>query len=245
MPVYNQVEYTRTCLESLFRHTDRPFDLVVVDNGSKDGTSGFLHGLRPSSRYLLRYGVLSNDCNLGVAIAWNQGIRAAEAGGPVCLLNNDVVLTSGWLSALLGYLAEFPHVGIVGPHVTDGPLPHDYNRWAQHYVAENRNREDEGFHGCCFVLSRQVIDRVGLFDERFEIAVWEDVDYHMRARQAGFSPRVTHRAVVHHFGSKTISAVVGELRNRNLYMENLRRFTEKWGINLGNFTVSRSTLIQW
>lgn len=71
------------------------------------------------------------------------------------------------------------------------------------------------------------------------------MDYGHRARLAGFSPRVTHRAVVHHFGSRTIPAVVAELGGRDLYLENMRRFTEKWGIRLGRFTVSRSTLVTW
>lgn len=94
-----------------------------------------------------------------------------------------------------------------------------------------------------FMLSRAVIDRVGLFDERFEIGVWEDVDYYHRARQVGFSPTITHRTVIHHFGSKTIPSVVAKLGGRNVYMENMQRFTEKWGITLGNFRVNRSMLI--
>lgn len=243
MPVYNRLEYTRRCLESVFRHTDVPYDLVVVDNGSRDGTGAFLAGLgRPSPR-LERLEVVTNPANAGVAPAWNQGIRAARPGRPVALLNNDVVVTPGWLRAVLGFLAEHPEAGIAGPHVTDGPeLPAGYDAWAAGYVAENRGRVDDGFHGCCFLLTPEVIDRVGAFDERFQVGIWEDVDYCHRARLAGFSPKVTHRAVVHHFGNRTISEVAAEQAGRNLYRENMDRFTEKWGIQLGNYTVSRSTL---
>lgn len=243
IPVYNQLDYTRLCLDSLFRHTGVPFDLVVVDNGCTDGTGEFLRDLRPETGHLRRLRVIRNPRNLGVAPAWNQGIATATDGEPVCLLNNDVVLTPGWLREVLGFLAEFPGAGIAGPHVTDGELPSDFDRWAARHAAEHRDVRDDGFHGCCFVLSREVIERVGLFDERFDLAIWEDVDYQHRARLAGFSPSVTHRAVVHHFGSRTVPSVVAELGGRNLYMENLQRFTEKWGITLGEFTVSRSMLI--
>lgn len=242
IPVHNQLEYTRLCLESVFRYTDIPFHLLIVDNGSTDGTAEFLRDIRSPGPYLGRLSVLTNPENAGVARSWNQGIAAA-AEGPVCLINNDIVVTRGWLRNLLGFLLEFPHFGIAGAHVTDGPIPPGYDEWAARYVAQHWRITHDGFHGCCFMLSREVIERVGPFDERFEIGVWEDVDYQHRARLAGFSPTVTHRTVVHHFGSKTISSVVAGLGGRNLYMENLRRFTEKWGITLGNFRVSRSMLI--
>lgn len=248
IPVHNQLGYTRRCLESLLQHTDVPFRLVVIDNGSTDGTGAFLaalsRSLPPGGRgRLTDLAVIGNPHNRGVAPAWNQGIGAAEPGRPVCLLNNDVVVTPGWLGAVLGFLDEHPESGIAGPHVTDGDMPGGYEEWARRYVAANANRTDEGFHGCCFVLTPAVLERVGLFDERFEIAVWEDVDYCHRARLAGFAPRVTHRAVVHHFGNRTIGLVAASLGGRNLYAENLRRFTEKWGLQLGRFTVSRSMLI--
>lgn len=243
IPVYNQLADTRRCLARVLRHTDVACDLVIVDNGSRDGTRGFLNALRRRSARLGRLTVIRNETNRGVAPAWNQGLRAAAPGRPVCVLNNDVVVTSGWLSAVLELLAERPEVGIAGPHVTDGPdLPPDYDAWAAGYVVEHGSRFDEGFHGCCFVLTPEVVDRVGTFDERFEVAYWEDVDYCHRARLAGFRPLVTHRAVVHHFISRTIHSLAAELKGRDPYGENLRRFQEKWGIELGDFTVARSML---
>ncbi len=244
VPVHNQLEYTRRCLESVFRHTDVPYDLVVVDNGSRDGTAAFLAGLRqrpvPRRR---RYEVLTNPVNAGVAPAWNQGLRAARPGVPVAFLNNDIVVTPGWLRAVLGFLTEHLEAGIAGPHVVDGPEARpDLDAWAARYAAEHRERVDDGFHGCCFVLTPRLIERVGAFDERFEVGIWEDVDYCHRARLAGFSPRVTHRAVIHHFGNRTISEVTAEQAGRNLYRENMDRFAEKWGIRLGEYRVSRSIL---
>lgn len=245
VPVYNQLDCTRLCLESVFRHTNVPFELVVVDNGSRDGTTAFLAGLRPVAPCLERWQVVRNPVNAGVARAWNQGISATAPDRPVCFLNNDVLVTPGWQGAVLGYLEEHPESGIVSPHVLDGEPPAGYLEAAAVHAAAHRNHTDEGFHGCCFVVSPAVRERVGRFDERFQVGTWEDVDYCHRARLAGFRPRVTHRAVVHHLGSRTMSAVAAELGGRDLNLENLRRFTEKWGIRLGNFRVSHSTLLTW
>ncbi len=245
VPVYNQLDCTRRCLESLFRHTDAPYELIVVDNGSRDGTVAFLDGLRPACPRLEGWRVLRNPVNAGVARAWNQGFRAAAPGLPVCFLNNDVLVTPGWLGAVLGFLREQPESGIAGPHVVDGEPPAGYLEAAAAHAARHGAETEEGFHGCCFVVSPAVRERVGDFDERFEGGTWEDVDYCHRARLAGFRPRVTHRAVVCHLGSRTMGSLAAELGGRNLYLENLQRFTEKWGLRLGHFRVSNSTLITW
>src|SRR5579883_3442320 len=94
IPVFNQLAFTRQCLESLQRHTVLAVRVIVVDNGSTDGTAEYLRGC--SHIKLIR-----NSENLGCAAAWNQGVKAAVAQW-VVILNNDVVLTPGWLEGLLG-----------------------------------------------------------------------------------------------------------------------------------------------
>lgn len=241
MPVYNQWRFTAQCLESLKVFTDVSFDLVVVDNGSTDETPDELRRWERGGK-LRRFEIVRNAGNLGVAKAWNQGMALATSG-PVCFINNDVVVSLGWLGFVLGFLTEQPQRGICSPHVIDGEPPKDFVELASRHALSFWDQIDDGFHGCCFVVSREVIERVGLFDEGFQIAQWEDVDYWFRARKAGFSPAVTHRAVVYHSGSRTIAEVARSLGGRNLYAENMQRFMKKWGISLGNFTVSRSMLI--
>jgi 2-polyprenyl-3-methyl-5-hydroxy-6-metoxy-1,4-benzoquinol methylase len=104
---HNQLEYTRQCLESIRRLTDEPYELIVVDNASTDGTVDYLRamdGLR----------LILNNTNRGFPAAVNQGI-ALSRGRQVLLLNNDTVVTTGWLRRLLDALHSDPRIGLAGP----------------------------------------------------------------------------------------------------------------------------------
>jgi O-antigen biosynthesis protein len=96
MLTHNQLEYTRQCLESIRRLTDEPYELIVVDNGSTDGTVDDL-------RVMDGVRLIVNEVNRGFPAAVNQGI-AASRGSQVLLLNNDTVVTTGWLRRLLDAL---------------------------------------------------------------------------------------------------------------------------------------------
>jgi glycosyltransferase involved in cell wall biosynthesis len=92
--VVNQIDYTRQCLDSIRACTDLPYEIIIVDNGSQDGSAEFCAAVGCR--------VIRNEHNLGCARAWNQGIRTARA--PLILIpNNDVVVSTGWLRVL----AEF------------------------------------------------------------------------------------------------------------------------------------------
>ena len=98
VPCFNQVEFTRLCLQALFRHTRGPWELIVVDNGSTDETAAYLDGVQdatpcrsPSSRM---------PRTVGFPAAINQGLQEAR-GEYLVLLNNDAVVTDGWLDQLI------------------------------------------------------------------------------------------------------------------------------------------------
>jgi GT2 family glycosyltransferase len=102
VPCWNQLEFTRHCLRAVFRHTRRAFELVVIDNGSNDGTGAYLAGVQDASAAPVT--VISNARNVGFPAAINQGLLAAR-GEYLVLLNNDAVVTDGWLEQLIA-LAE-------------------------------------------------------------------------------------------------------------------------------------------
>ncbi len=98
IPCWNQLEFTRLCIPALVRHTRPPWELIVVDNGSTDGTAAYLSGVRDVAAMPVT--VISNSKNIGFPAAINQGLKAAQ-GEYLVLLNNDAVVTDGWLSQLI------------------------------------------------------------------------------------------------------------------------------------------------
>src|SRR6185369_6908531 len=93
IPLFNQVEYTRQCVESLRRHKMENAEVLLIDNGSTDGTSEYLVSCTDLN-------IIRNRANLGCAGAWNQGVRETSSEW-VVILNNDVIVSSGWLTGLL------------------------------------------------------------------------------------------------------------------------------------------------
>jgi len=98
VPCCDQVAFTRACLRALFRFTRPDWELIVIDNGSTDATPDYLAGIRDAASVPVT--ILTNAENLGFPRAINQGLQAAR-GDDLVLLNNDAVVTDGWLDQLL------------------------------------------------------------------------------------------------------------------------------------------------
>ena len=102
VPCWNQREFTQHCVRALVRHTAPDWDLIVVDNGSTDGTAEYLAGLQDGGRVPVT--IVRNERNLGYPAAINQGLQVAR-GEHLVLLNNDTVVTEGWLDQLIALTA--------------------------------------------------------------------------------------------------------------------------------------------
>jgi GT2 family glycosyltransferase/tetratricopeptide (TPR) repeat protein len=229
---WNQWAFTRLCLESIARCTPEPHEVIVVDNGSADETP---EGLRafPHVR------VVRNSENRGFPAAANQGIAAAS-GEFLLLLNNDVVVTPGWLGRLHRPLAAAPALGLVGPvtNAASGPqqVPAAYAATLEDLdeFADGWARDHHGqtvpcgrLVGFCLLLRRSVVQRVGPLDEGFGVGNFEDDDLCLRAQRAGFGLAIARDAFVHHFGSVSFRA--SGLDFAGLLARNRQRFVEKWG----------------
>jgi len=225
---YNQLPYTRLCVDSILRLTDEPYELIFVDNGSTDGTPHYLRTV-PGARVIL------NEENRGFPAAVNQGLAVAK-GSVLLLLNNDTVVTTGWLDRLLRAFERDAGVGLVGPCTNEisgeqrigrgyGDLM-DLDGFAWDYGKANdgATAETDRLVGFCLAFRREVMDDVGVLDERFGIGNFEDDDFCRRARAAGWRAVIALDAFVHHFGSRTFLAsgvdFAGLLRtNEQLYRE--------------------------
>jgi GT2 family glycosyltransferase/tetratricopeptide (TPR) repeat protein/2-polyprenyl-3-methyl-5-hydroxy-6-metoxy-1,4-benzoquinol methylase len=227
---HNQLGCTRECVDSIRRLTDEPYEVVFVDNASSDGTVDYLRSL-PDAK------VIVNSENRGFPAAVNQGIEAAR-GDQILLLNNDTVVTTGWLWRLLRVLHTDPKFGLVGPcsNSVSGPQQVEVGydalagldgfAWDWGKVHEGVLEETDRLVGFCLLIRRAVVDAIGGLDEQFGLGCFEDDDYCLRAKRAGYRAVIARDAFVHHYGGRTF--VGSGVDYASLMRENERLFRAKW-----------------
>ncbi len=194
IPNWNGRHLLGPCLEALAAQTDQDHEVVLVDNGSQDGSVEWVCAHFPTVR------VLANASNLGFAAAVNQGIRAS-ASRYVVTLNNDTEADPGWLAALVAAAASDLTVGMCASKMLFADRPHLINSagicidkagiaWDRRGGEPDDPTESAwvevlGPCGGAALYRRAMLDEIGMFDEAF-FAYLEDVDLAWRARQAGW-----------------------------------------------------------
>lgn len=217
IPCYNRLDLTKRCLAALAAATDDvEIELVLIDNGSTDGTTDYLRSIAgPKCQ------VHINDANLNFAGACNQGLTLAHAPYTL-LLNNDTEVTPGFLTPLLSVLRTQHDVGIVGSkllypdgtvqhagvvlrHHNPGELlsfDHVYNGWSADAPCVNRLRDLQVVTAACALLPTELGLRFQGFDTRFRNSC-EDVDLCLRMKVEGYRVVYEPASVVVHHESQT------------------------------------------
>ena len=243
IPAWNEWELTRACLETLRPTLGVRDEVIVVDNGSQDGTA---QGLR---RYSWAK-VVSHETNLGFAAGCNSG-AAVATGDVVVFLNNDTLLPSRWLDALLAPFTD-ETVGATGPrsNFVSGPQlvdgvdydPHrmpELNRFARSWREAHRGETTDVHRlvGFCLAVRRDLLTQLGGFDERFGLGGHEDDDLCVRINGAGFRLLIAHASFVHHHGHRTF--VANGVDWFALQQQNGDVFKEKYGAGASAGTGTR------
>jgi GT2 family glycosyltransferase len=205
---WNSATDTVRCLDSLRTVTDLPFSVIVVDNGSCDGSADEV------ARRFPGHTLLRAPRNLGFAGGNNLGIRLALERGAryVLLLNNDTVVTPDFLAPLVAAIEQADDVGAVQSKLLRLDSPAVVDSLGQCLSARHGARDlsqgerDPGpgepreIFGACAagaLYRREVFERVGLLDEDFFV-IYEDVDLSWRMRLAGFRTLLVPASVIHH-----------------------------------------------
>ncbi|MCM8761340.1 MAG: glycosyltransferase family 2 protein [Candidatus Omnitrophica bacterium] len=221
IPIWNQPEHTRACIENLIKNTRYPYRLILVDNGSAAATAEYLRGLKIDGveKVLIR-----NEQNLGFVKAVNQGLQASSAPY-VCVLNNDTIPAPGWLERLVEFAEAHKDAGLLNP-VCDGHLDTPIEEYAKRLEAnKGRYMEMNQCFGFCMLIKREVIDKIGYLDEAFGIGGFDDTDYSMRAHKAGYRCVSVHDAYVYHKQHATFN-VMGD--RKRLVSPGEKTYFQKW-----------------
>jgi GT2 family glycosyltransferase len=234
IPLWNQLAYTQQCLESVDAFTPEDHEVILIDNGSTDGTAEWVKG------EILKhpeYRLIVNETNRGAAGATNQGILAST-GDYLCFLNNDVVVSKEWLTGLIDALEIAPDIGMVGPRTgcVSGPQvvadPNGYDSLFKYQIyAENYRKAHRKLYTpywriipFCGLVKRSVMDEIGYYDEQFFPGNYGDDDICMRLVLAGYRNLICGDVFVHHHGS---ISMFGIDFSKNLE-ECKKKFEAKW-----------------
>ncbi|MCR8629688.1 glycosyltransferase family 2 protein [Paenibacillus radicis (ex Xue et al. 2023)] len=229
IPNYNGLHWLKRCIESIRQHTHVPHEIIVVDNGSKDGSLEFCLSHRVK--------LVSLPFNRGFPMACNIGLRAAS-GDALLLLNNDTLMTPRGLENMLRCLYSGEDVGIVGPmsNFASGKQQITEPFTSVDDMAARMNQPDSAkwlevgrIVGLCFLIRRELVNRIGLLDERFSPGHYEDDDYCHRAKQAGYRMLIAGDSFIYHHGSVSFQKE-NEQSVMQLIRHNRQQFIDKWGV---------------
>lgn len=230
---YNQLTYTKKCVESLFRHTsDVAYELITINNGSADGTEEYFNSLPNEKK-------ISFPENVGVDKAINVGFKMAE-GKYTLNLSNDIVVTPRWLKNLVACADTDEKIGMVVPvcnfssNLQTIGLPYSSLEELDN-IAELYNRTNPALweerlrlitYTCLFRTDLQ--KAIGGFDEEFNPGAYDDDAISFTIRRKGYRLMLAKDTYVHHFGSVTFGA---EYAKNNLAARNRALFIKKFSVD--------------
>ncbi|MBE6831788.1 MAG: glycosyltransferase [Ruminococcaceae bacterium] len=231
---YNHLDYTRQCIESIYRYTSHiDFELITINNGSSDGTEEYFNSLPNQKK-------ISFPENIGVCKAFNCGFKIAE-GKYTMNVSNDVVVTAHWLDNLLNCFESDSKIGMVVP-VCDAScnyqqinLPcqsmEEMQRIAERYNVSNPDLWEERLKMTVYaaIYRTEILKVLGGFDEDFNPGCYDDDAICFSIRRMGYKTILAKDTFVHHFGARTFNAEYE--KDKNLAIRNKGLFFVKFGVD--------------
>lgn len=231
IPCCGMLEYTKLCVPSVLKHSRPPFELIFVDVGSLDGTAAYLDGLKAGLRGEVHVEVVRTETDLGLKDACRTAIKNT-LGEYVVLLNNDCIVTNGWLNQLIGMATFSMTVGMSGPMSNMAAPPQlvetvpyrtftstrttgsfvDLAAVEKHAAGFRQEHQGNWMYadrlgGFCLLIKREVLDKIGTsLDEWSDLSLFDTDILSSKAMQAGYSLAVCRDLYVHHFGTRTFAS---------------------------------------
>jgi len=238
IPVCNLLGFTRLCIDYIKENTTMPYELVIVDNGSTDGTREYFEEF--SKELDVRY--IRNETNLGPIIAINQGIKASKYEY-ICQIHNDVVIfEKEWLKKIISIMEPDPAIGIAclagrqyirkDCSCDEETLKHNLLSIGLNAPMKNVAEDVAVIDGLCFVFTKKLVEKIGLLDETYGMMHFYDMDFSLSSLKAGYR-NVAVNVLAFHVGNGGTtrrsdyykSLVPDDLK---LYNRNSKIFKKKW-----------------
>lgn len=179
---YNRLELTKRMLESFFKNTNSNYRLIIVDNGSTDGTVEWLKQLKPDGKFCQGYHSHFNEKNMGIAIGRNQGLLIADKYNEpwLCTIDNDIEFHYGWLTECLD-IVKTNHKFAIGLNFEEVNYPIQLMNGKQ-----VQWKKDGNLGTACSLFHRKLHDAIGFFITDYGSYGEEDANWYERARLAGW-----------------------------------------------------------
>ena len=226
---WNNLALLKRCVESLMRCTDIHSRLIIVDNGSSEaGLREYLAALKGSRNVHVE--VIFNSLNEGFARGMDKGMEESRAPY-VCILNNDIVMTEGWLAEMIKVAKDEPAIGIVNPSSNNFGLRFKKDTGLEEFAYGLRKQsgrwvEMNACVGFCMLIKREVIKKIGFLDDKYGYAYFEDTDYSRRAQAAGYKCVMAKGCYVYHSEGKSGKF----LKDKDeTFDRSARIFEKRWG----------------
>ena len=208
IPIYNALEDVKNCINSLYEHKTHDFNIIAIDDCSDDETRIYLEEESKKKGFKL----LRNKENIRFTKTVNRGFKESK-GDYVVILNSDTIVTPRWIEKILACFKSDQEIGIVGPFTNNGRWQslnhldelssHQYNLLLEKIPFE-KYLTFESVNGFCYAIKREVINKIGFFDElSFPEGYGEEDDYSIRARNAKFKIALVHNLYIYHAKSKS------------------------------------------
>jgi glycosyltransferase involved in cell wall biosynthesis len=228
---YNRLDCLKDCIESIRRHTSGPYELIIIDNGSTDGSPDYLRSLSDIT-------LIEIPSNIRPDLASLKGLAMAK-GDYIATISDDIIVTPGWLDLFLEHMNRNPKVGLIGPRsnfVSGAQLVPDVQyrsiqeldtfaeQWTRNFKGNFSNASR--LVGFILFFSRELLNKIGGTDPIFRFG-FNDDDFTLRAIISGYDAIIADDIFIHHTGGPQMR---GDFEYKRKLKESWDAFKTKWGL---------------